>query len=300
MTNFSFFQSAFAKIQNNNLIHFAHNKLTKKSYVKRLNPNTSKGNVYLVGSGCGDAELLTLKAYRLIQEADVVMYDWLVSTDIVDMIPTKTEKVFVGKKCGHHHMTQSQICNLLSETALAGKNVVRLKGGDPSIFGRAAEEIEELQKHNIEFAIVPGVTAASGCAAWSGIPLTHRDCAHSLRFVTAHFKNEHIEADWQNLADSEDTIVFYMGLSRIEKIAQLLQQYGKDKHTPMAIIDQGTTAQQQTYVATLDTIKQKLENVELVGPALIVVGEAINYRANVNVSLLDSQYGKSELIDTVA
>jgi len=296
MTSLSFFQSAFAKLQPHNLLHVAHSKLHKKHKVTRFNLRHSTGKVFLVGSGCGDAELLTLKAYRLLQEADVVMYDWLVSTDIVDMIPAKTEKVFVGKKCGQHHMTQAQICDLLRDTALAGKNIVRLKGGDPSIFGRAAEEIDVLQQHNIEFAIVPGVTAASGCAAWSGIPLTHRDCAHSVRFVTAHFKNEHIQADWQNLADSEDTLVFYMGLSRIEKIAQLLIQHGKDKTTPMAIIDQGTTAKQQTHVATLESIKQKLETVELVGPALIVVGESINYRANVNVSLLDSEYGKSELI----
>lgn len=230
--------------------------------------SNQKGHVFLVGSGPGDAELLTLKAYRLIQEADVVMYDWLVSPDIVAMIPANVEKVFVGKKCGRHSLTQEQICQLMGEYALRGKNVVRLKGGDPSIFGRVAEEVEHLQNLNIDFAIVPGVTAASGCAAWSGISLTHRDCAHSVRFITAHFKSDDIEADWQNYAQSKDTLVFYMGLSKISKIAENLIKYGMEESTPIAIIDQGTTSEQKTYTSSLNTVSEYLNDIELVGPAL--------------------------------
>lgn len=246
----------------------------------------STGDVYLVGSGPGDAELLTLKAYRLIQECDVVLYDWLVSPEIVNMIPKQVERVFVGKKCGRHSMTQQEICERMSEFALQGKTVVRLKGGDPSIFGRAAEEVEHLQKLNIDFAIVPGITAASGCGAWSGIPLTHRECAHSVRFITAHFKSEDIESDWQNYADSSDTLVFYMGLNKVEHIAQQLISHGKSSETPMAIIDQGTTSEHKTYVSDLKSIGDVLNSENIVGPALIVVGDAINYRANVNVDLL--------------
>ena len=248
--------------------------------------NNTVGQVFLVGSGPGDAELLTLKAYRLLQTADVVMYDWLVSPDIVNMIPKHVEKVFVGKKCGRHSMTQDEICQLLSRRALAGQDVVRLKGGDPSIFGRAAEEVEHLQQHNIDFAIVPGVTAASGCAAWSGIPLTHRDCAHSVRFITAHFKSDDIESDWKNYAESSDTLVFYMGLTKVKHIAESLISYGKNATTPMAIIDQGTTNQQKTYISDLANIEQVLNSENIVGPALIVVGDVINYQAQVNIELL--------------
>lgn len=254
------------------------------------------GHVYLVGSGPGDAELLTLKAYRLLQTADVVMYDWLVSPDIVNMIPKHVEKVFVGKKCGRHSMTQDQICQLLSDRALAGQDIVRLKGGDPSIFGRAAEEVEHLQQHNIDFAIVPGVTAASGCAAWSGIPLTHRDCAHSVRFITAHFKSDDIQSDWQNYAQSSDTLVFYMGLNKVKLIADNLIAHGKSPVTPMAIIDQGTTNTQQTYISDLKNIEQVLNTENIVGPALIVVGDVIDYKAQVNIDLLNTDLvqGKSK------
>ncbi|MBU2918209.1 uroporphyrinogen-III C-methyltransferase [Psychrosphaera sp. F3M07] len=272
------------------LFSFAAHKQTNlglaQSHTKATKKNNAVGQVFLVGSGPGDAELLTLKAYRLLQTADVVMYDWLVSPDIVNMIPKHVEKVFVGKKCGRHSMTQDEICQLLSRRALAGQDVVRLKGGDPSIFGRAAEEVEHLQQHNIDFAIVPGVTAASGCAAWSGIPLTHRDCAHSVRFITAHFKSEDIESDWKNYAESSDTLVFYMGLNKVKHIAENLISYGKNATTPMAIIDQGTTNNQKTYISDLANIEQVLNSENIVGPALIVVGDVINYQAQVNIELL--------------
>lgn len=252
------------------------------------------GQVYLVGSGPGDAELLTLKAHRLLQQADIVLYDWLVSPDIVALIGHKVQKIFVGKKCGQHSLTQQQICQLMSEHALLGKTVVRLKGGDPSIFGRVAEEVEHLQSLDIKFAIVPGVTAASGCAAWSGISLTHRDCAHSVRFITAHFKNDDIEADWKNYAESNDTLVFYMGLSKISQIADKLMQYGKSAQLPIAIIDQGTTAQQQTHISSLGDVAKRLPAMQLVGPALILVGEAVNHRANIDLTMLSSQHSFSK------
>ncbi|WP_299263800.1 uroporphyrinogen-III C-methyltransferase [uncultured Psychrosphaera sp.] len=264
-------------------------KFTSRHKAKLAKTSNKVGHVHLVGSGPGDAELLTLKAYRLLQTADVVMYDWLVSPDIVNMIPKNVEKVFVGKKCGRHSMTQDEICQLLSERALAGQDVVRLKGGDPSIFGRAAEEIEHLQQHNIDFAIVPGVTAASGCAAWSGIPLTHRDCAHSVRFITAHFKSDEIQSDWKNYAESNDTLVFYMGLNKVKLIADNLITHGKTATTPMAIIDQGTTNNQKTYISNLADIEQVLNSENIIGPALIVVGDVINYQAQVNIDLLHAK-----------
>lgn len=268
------------------VIPFARAERKAKKAAKSKTNQQGSGSVYLVGSGPGDAELLTLKAYRLLQEADVVLYDWLVSPEIVNMIPKKVEKIFVGKKCGRHSMKQEEICQLLVSEAQTGKNVVRLKGGDPSIFGRAAEEVDALTQANIEFAIVPGITAASGCAAYSGIPLTHRECAHSVRFVTAHFKSDEIQADWQNYADSNDTLVFYMGLNKVSKIASTLIEHGKDAKTPMAIVDQGTTKHHKSYVSTLDSIDQVLEREDIVGPALIMVGEAIDYKTEVNVDLL--------------
>lgn len=269
------------------LLNFPFNKANQnRAASKKRAVSKPVGDVFLVGSGPGDAELLTLKAYRLLQECDVVLYDWLVSPEIVNMIPKHVEKVFVGKKCGRHSMTQQEICERMSHHALKGQNVVRLKGGDPSIFGRAAEEVDHLQKLNINFAIVPGITAASGCGAWSGIPLTHRECAQSVRFITAHFKSEDVEPDWKNFAESNDTLVFYMGLNRVTKIATQLINHGKDANTPMAIIDQGTTSEHKTYVSDLENISDVLNRENIVGPALIVVGDAINYRAKVNVDLL--------------
>lgn len=283
------------------LFGFPNSKMRSGTAANRQTENIKQvGRVYLVGAGPGDAELLTLKAYRYIQDADVVLYDWLVSPDIVNMIPKHVEKVFVGKKCGRHSMTQQEICQRMSDLALSGKAVVRLKGGDPSIFGRAAEEVEHLQQLNIEFAIIPGITAASGCAAWSGIPLTHRDCAHSVRFITAHFKSDDIEADWKNYAESNDTLVFYMGLNKVRYIAQQLILNSKPKHTPMAIIDQGTTDGHKTYISDLEHISDILNSKKIVGPALIVVGDAINYRANVNVDLLSEVKQRSSVIPQVA
>jgi uroporphyrin-III C-methyltransferase len=279
--------------------YFTNNQLVHRP--KRAD----KGHVYLIGAGPGDAELLTLKAHRLIQQADVVMYDWLVNPDIIKMIPSHVERVFVGKKCGRHSMQQADICQLMVEVALAGKNIVRLKGGDPAIFARAAEECDILAKHNIDFAIVPGITAASGASAYAGIPLTHRECAQSVRFITAHLKSVKSasgelnsakdEPNWKALvaganashsATNGETLVFYMGLKRIETIMQRLEAHGLSASTPVAVIDQASTAQQQVCIGRLDNIAQRVTERNFQGPAVTIVGEVVNKRHEVNLSLL--------------
>jgi len=259
------------------------------------------GHVYLIGAGPGDAELLTLKAHRLIKQADVVMYDWLVNPDIINMIPSHVDRVFVGKKCGQHSMQQADICQLMVEVALTGKNIVRLKGGDPAIFARAAEECDILAKHHIDFAIVPGITAASGASAYAGIPLTHRECAQSVRFITAHLKSASDEPNWQALvaglsASNGETLVFYMGLKRIHTIMQRLKTQGLQRSTPVAVIDQASTTQQQVCVGTLDNIAQRVTEQNFQGPAVTIVGEVVNKRHNVNLSLLSKSVNQSNAI----
>lgn len=288
----------------NQLPNWLNRYFTNNQLVQR-NKQADKGHVYLIGAGPGDAELLTLKAHRLIQQADVVMYDWLVNPDIINMIPKQVERVFVGKKCGRHSMQQADICQLMVEVALTGKNIVRLKGGDPAIFARAAEECDILAKHNIEFAIVPGITAASGASAYAGIPLTHRECAQSVRFITAHLKSVKSasgelksatdEPNWQAIvaganashsATNGETLVFYMGLKRIETIMQRLEAHGLTASTPVAVIDQASTAQQQVCIGTLDDIAQRVTEQNFQGPAITIVGEVVNKRHEVNLSLL--------------
>lgn len=260
--------------------------------INSFTPQPAIGSVYLVGAGPGDAELLTLKAYRLIQSAEVILYDYLVSDEIRALFPCSANAVYVGKKCGVHSMTQAQICATISDHALQGKQVVRLKGGDPSVFARVAEEIEHLTQLNIPFAIIPGITAASGCAAYSGIPLTHRECAHGVRFVTAQFQHQEQQAQWQELALSQDTIVFYMGSTRLHTIATQLIAHGKPASTPLAIIDKGTSSQQKTVTLTLADIAQDSNTAlpfTLTGPTLIIIGEVVNYRSVIEKSLLHSQ-----------
>ncbi|MFQ3191193.1 MAG: uroporphyrin-III C-methyltransferase [Paraglaciecola sp.] len=281
------------------------NDYFSKSQVYQRRKRAEKGHVYLIGAGPGDAELLTLKAHRLIQQADVVMYDWLVNPDIIKMIPRHIERVFVGKKCGRHSMQQADICQLMVEVALTGKNIVRLKGGDPAIFARAAEECDILTQHQIDFAIVPGITAASGASAYAGIPLTHRECAQSVRFITAHLKSVKSasgkltsstdEPNWQALvaganasplSSNRETLVFYMGLKRIDTIMQRLETHGLPASTPVAVIDQASTAQQKVCIGTLENIAQRVTEQHFQGPAVTIVGEVVNKRHKVNLSLL--------------
>lgn len=251
----------------------------------------SMGRVWLVGAGPGDAELLTLKAHRLLQQAEVVMFDWLVNPDILAMIPQSAEKVFVGKKCGQHSMTQQDICKLMVDIACQGKNIVRLKGGDPALFARAGEECNILAEHGINFAIVPGITAASGASAYAGIPLTHRDCAQSVRFITAHLKNQQDEPDWSAMLPVRgqllsETLVFYMGLGRLDTIMQRLALHGLAPQTPVAVVDQATTAFQQVCVGIVADIAQKVAKQGFFGPAIIIVGEVVNKRQQVDLELL--------------
>ena len=245
-----------------------------------------QGKVYLIGAGPGDPELLTVKAHRLIQQADVILIDWLVGEALYPLFPAHAERLFVGKKCGKHSMKQEDINTLMVKKARSGAIVVRLKGGDPSIFGRLAEETDTLTEHNIPFAIIPGVTAASGVAAYSGIPLTHRECSQSVKFVTAHLKDGSMGADWKHLAKDPSTLVFYMGLNRVAQIQQALVENGMRDTMPIAVVDQGTTAKQQVVCSTLRELNAEQALQDFAGPALIVVGEVVSRKQAVDLSLL--------------
>ncbi len=233
------------------------------------------GEVYLVGAGPGDPDLLTFRALRLMQQADVVVYDRLVSTGILDLTRRDSEKIYVGKQRQNHSLPQGSINELLASLAKQGKRVVRLKGGDPFIFGRGGEEIETLLEQNINFQVVPGITAASGCATYAGIPLTHRDHAQSCTFVTGHLKDGSIDLNWQQLSAPNQTIVFYMGLSGLKRICQSLMNYGCPKDHPIAIIQQGTTANQRVITGTLDTLAEKIADKGIKAPTLIIVGTVV-------------------------
>jgi len=236
----------------------------------------TRGEVTLVGAGPGDPELLTLKALRALQDADVILYDRLVPRGVLDMARRDAAQICVGKAAGSIGSTQEEINALLIEHALRGKRVVRLKGGDPFIFGRGGEELEALLESQISFSVIPGVTAAAGCAAYAGIPLTHRDHAHSVTFVTAHADKDGREPDWRALAQPGITAVFYMGLARIEHIAAKLVAHGAAAALPAAIVAQGTLEDQRVIVGTLATIADATAAADVRSPALLVVGEVVS------------------------
>lgn len=235
-----------------------------------------KGVVYLVGAGSGDPELLTLKALRVMQRADVVLYDSLVSEDILDMCAVTAEKIFVGKRRANHALPQEGINELLVKHALANKTVVRLKGGDPFIFGRGGEEIQEVVRHGICFESIPGITAASAAANRAGIPLTHRDHAQSVQFVTACKKLGAPNDDYSELLDSTQTVVFYMGLHRLAEMTRGLMAAGRDKETPFAIISHASLPTQQVLIGTLEDIAEQQASANLPTPALLIMGEVVN------------------------
>ncbi len=233
-------------------------------------PTTSRGFVSLVGAGPGDPDLLTVKGYRVIQQADVVVYDRLVSPEILSLASTKAEMIYVGKKLDYHCVPQEQINQILVDKALAGNKVVRLKGGDSFIFGRGGEELEELAEHDIDFEVVPGITAAAGATAYAGIPLTHRDHAQSVQFITGHIQKDGREIEWHSLAQSNNTLVFYMGLKQSGYIAQQLMSNGIDQQMPCAIIENGTRREQRVLTGKLSELSALAT--QAVSPALIVVG----------------------------
>lgn len=235
----------------------------------------SNGRVYLVGAGPGDPELLTLKAYKIIQNADVVLYDRLVSKEIMALVPEHCECVYVGKRRADHSVPQGDIGKLLISYAQQNKKTVRLKGGDPFIFGRGGEELEDLASAGVEFEVVPGITAASGCAAYAGIPLTHRDYSQSVRFITGHLKDHSVNLDWAEFANTNQTIVFYMGLVGLPKIAEQLLAVGRQANTPLAIIEKGTTPDQKVTVSELSEVQTLLQSREFHAPTLIIVGEVV-------------------------
>jgi len=231
------------------------------------------GEVALVGAGPGDPGLLTLRALRALQNADVIVYDRLVSADVLDLARRDAERIYVGKAAGNHHVSQEDTNALLVKLAKAGKRVCRLKGGDPFIFGRGGEELEALAAEGIRFEVVPGVTAAAGCAAYAGIPLTHRDHAQALTFVTGHCKGEADNVDWAALARPGHTAVFYMGLNQLENIVARLREHGVPETRAAALIEHGTRPSQRVVTATIADLVQKSAAASVASPALLIVGE---------------------------
>jgi len=246
-----------------------------RSKLLQTDNNGNKGEVYLVGAGPGDPDLLTFRALRLMQQADVIVYDRLVSAEILDLTRRDSEKIYVGKQRNNHSLPQESINELLAKLALAGKRVVRLKGGDPFIFGRGGEEIETLMQQGIPFQVVPGITAATGCASYAGIPLTHRDHAQSCTFVTGHLKDGSINLNWQQLAAPNQTVVIYMGLVGLEDICRQLIAHGCSPDHPIAIVQQGTTKHQRVITGTLADMPQRVENADIKPPTLIIVGTVV-------------------------
>jgi uroporphyrin-III C-methyltransferase/precorrin-2 dehydrogenase/sirohydrochlorin ferrochelatase len=234
------------------------------------------GEVYLIGAGPGDPDLMTFKAVRLLQSADVVLYDRLVSAPIVDLARRDAERIYVGKARADHAVPQGDINQLLVDIALQGKRVVRLKGGDPFIFGRGGEEIELLAENNIPFQVVPGITAASGAACYAGIPLTHRDHAQSVRFITGHLKDGSVDHDWSQFQNTAETLVFYMGLAGLPIICEQLQAFGRAADTPIAMVERGTLIEQRVLTGTLNTMADIVAREKPRAPTLIIVGDVVS------------------------
>ena len=236
----------------------------------------SSGRVYLVGAGPGDPDLLTIKALRLLQNADVVVYDRLVSNEVLALVPAGVTRISVGKASGHHSLPQGEINALLVRLATPGREVVRLKGGDPFVFGRGSEEALHLRRHGIAFEVVPGITAAAACSAYAGVPLTHRGLARGVRLVTGHFAEDRtLDLDWRALADPDATLVVYMGLSNLDRLCTELLAQGMDPATPALAVQDGTTSRQRRVFGDLTTLPERVRGSGLRAPVLILVGRTV-------------------------
>lgn len=242
-------------------------------------PVPAAGRVYLVGAGPGDPELLTLRAVRLLQQAHVVVYDHLVSNAVLDFVAPTAERIYAGKRRNEHTMRQENINALLVKLALEGKQVVRLKGGDPFIFGRGGEELEALAKHGIAFEVVPGVTAAAGVSSYAGIPLTHRDYAQSCIFVTGHLKDGTADLDWPSLIRLHQTVVIYMGLGGLAEICHQMMAHGASAELPIAVVQDGSIATQKVITGTLSNMPRRVAQAGLESPCLTIIGEVVKLHA---------------------
>ncbi len=267
-------------------------RLSKPSLTKRSKEQSSQyqGQVVIVGAGPGDAELLTIKAFNMLQQADIVLFDALVHHSVLDIIPAKTKREFVGKRSGRHSISQADIGHRLVRLASEGLKVVRLKGGDPAIFARTCEESTVLEQANIPFAIIPGITAASGASAYTGIPLTDRRCASSLTLLTAHCDQPERDPDWPAIAKrlSNETIGVYMGLSRLPSIVAQLSHAGVVATFPVAVIENACCDEQKLIIGNLSDIVDQVTRQCLTGPALLIFGEVVKFRQSVSPSLVQS------------
>ncbi len=242
----------------------------------------SKGEVYLVGGGPGDPDLLTFRALRLMQQCDVCVYDKLVSPEVMELVRRDAELIYVGKARDQHTMPQEEINELLAKLALQGKRVLRLKGGDPFIFGRGGEEIETLMELGVPFQVVPGITAANGVSSYAGIPLTHRDYAQACLFITGHHKDGSIDMDWVAMSRPNQTVVIYMGLVGLKEICEKLIAYGVSASMPVAVVQQGTTQKQKVVAATLADLAEKVLEADMKPPCLTIIGEVVKLRETLN------------------